>query len=534
MTSFTNAKVFTGTGPQEFAEAFTVQDGRFTWVGAAADLRESDSVDLRGATVLPGLLDVHQHPSMLAELVDSVVLLQPRVGSVAEMLEVLGTHPNLGKGPDAWVEGFGHNESGYPEGTPTRHDLDKVSTTQPVYCLRADVHTAVCNSFLLDLAGITADTPDPDGARFGRFPDGTPNGVLEEFAAIEAVTRLKPVPDADEWVRRIVALGEHYGRLGLTTLDDLLASHTPDSLQTFRRAAEAGFAQRVGLFWKWDPTHGLPDLTDDDRTGDVRVAGVKVITDGAYSNRTAWTVDPYPGTCDHGYPTVSVADMADAVAWARRNGVQAAIHAMGDAAISLVIDTFADDEPWLTDRPSIRIEHCTLVSPAMLDRVEAARMRFGLVSHTIFLFAEYGSYETNLSPAQFEIAYPIRSFYERAPFTALASDAPATAWVDADNPFPSVQAAVLRRAHNGADIGQKEAVTVGQALELYTGRAAACTTASNVGTIEEGRDADFVVLDRDIFTVDPHLIDEVRVTETWLRGRRVWPTAPVTDPSNHR
>lgn len=166
----------------------------------------------------------------------------------------------------------------------------------------------------------------------------------------------------------------------------------------------------------------------------------------------------------------------------------------------------------------------------MIDRLEAARMRFALVSHTIFLFAEYGNYEANLSPAQFEIAYPIRSFYERVPHTALASDAPATAWAEADNPFPSIKAAVTRRAHNGADIGQSEAVTVGQALHLFTGRAASCTTASNVGTIEVGRDADFVLLDRDVFAIEPDRIDEVRVEQTWLRGRRVWPTTSPTQP----
>lgn len=523
MTSFTNAKVFTGTGEATFAEAFTVTDGRFSWVGAAADLTDPGAVDLHGATVLPGLLDVHQHPSMLAELVDSVVLLPPAVASVAEMLDVLRTHPNLGRGPDAWVEGFGYNEADYPDGAPTRADLDRISTTQPVYCLRADVHTAVCNSYLLNLAGITADTPDPEGARFGREPDGTPNGVLVEFAALQAVTRLKPVPDADEWVRRIVALADHYGRLGLTTLDDLLANHTPDSLTTFRRAADAGFWPQVGLFWKWDPSEGLRDLTDEDRTGRVRVAGVKLITDGAYSNRTAWTVDPYPGTThDCGLPTLTPEELVRGAEWARRNGVQAAVHAMGDAAISMVIDTFADWEPWLADRPSVRIEHCTLVDQDMLDRLTAARMEFALVSHTIFFFAEYGNYATNLSAKQFEVAYPIRTFHAQVPATALASDTPATAWVDADNPFTSIKAAVTRRSHNGADIGQHESLTVGQALELYTHRAARCTTASHVGSIEVGMDADFVVLDRDPFTTHPDELDQVTVTQTWSRGTRVW------------
>ena len=121
--------------------------------------------------------------------------------------------------------------------------------------------------------------------------------------------------------------------------------------------------------------------------------------------------------------------------------------------------------------PSIRLDHATLFSPAMIDRLNAARMSFAVVSHTIFLFAEYDSYERNLSPQQFDIAYPIRSFYEKVPYTALSSDTPATAWADADNVFVSIKAAVVRQAYNGADIGQAEAVTVPQALLLYTGRA---------------------------------------------------------------
>lgn len=98
-------------------------------------------------------------------------------------------------------------------------------------------------------------------------------------------------------------------------------------------------------------------------------------------------------------------------------------------------------------------------------------------------------------------------------------------WADADNPFTSIKAAVLRRAHNGADIGRHQAVTVGQALELYTHRAAACTTATGVGSIAAGMDADFIVLDRDPFTIASHEIDQIRVLETWIQGRRVWPPA---------
>lgn len=518
--SFKHAKVFLGTGEADFAEAFTVTDGTFSWVGATADAPD-DAFDLGGATVLPGLLDVHLHPALLAELADSVDLLPPGVGSVAALVERLRLHPNLGGGPDDWVEGFGYTEARYPEGGPTRHDLDRVSTTQPVVARRADVHTAVVNSFVLERAGITRDTPDPEGARFDRFPDGEPNGVLCELPAIERVYARRPAPTADDWVKRLVKVSDRLLRLGITTVDDMLASVIPGCLAVYRRAELAGYRPRTGLFLLWPP-EGLPELTDADRTGRVRVAGVKLLLDGAFSNRTAWTKDPYPGTCAHGLRTATSEQTRDAVAWARRNGVQAALHAMGDAAIAEIVDTFADEEPWLEGRPSITIQHATLFSPEMIDKVKRARMRFGVISHTIFFFAEWDAYEANLSEAQFRIAYPIKDFYEQLPSTALASDAPATAWSGCENVFWSVKAAVLRRSYSGADLNQAQAITVGQALELYTGRAARVTTAAGVGTIEVGREGSFVVLDADPFTLPPEHLDRVGVVATWVAGEPAW------------
>jgi predicted amidohydrolase YtcJ len=196
---------------------------------------------------------------------------------------------------------------------------------------------------------------------------------------------------------------------------------------------------------------------------------------------------------------------------------------MGDRALNHVLDLVADEESWMDPLPSIRLEHATLFSRSMIDRLNSARMSFAVVSHSIFLFAEYDSYHHNLSPKQFEIAYPIRSFYESVPFTALSSDRPATAWADADNVFVSIKAAVLRRAYNGADIGQAEAITVPQALLLYTGRARHVAPLDEVGLIENGYEGTFVVLDRDIFTIDPGEIDQVRVAQTWIRGEQVYP-----------
>ena len=523
MTSqlYVNGKVFTGHGEDDFVSAFSITDGVFSWAGDSVTGDEAAAVDLGGRTVLPGLLDVHTHPAFLSTLVDAVMCFPPLVGSLADLLDVLRTHPKLGLGPDQWIKGFGYDESKYPEGRgPTADDLDLVSHTQPVFVQRCDGHSSVANHRALQLAGITRDSADPAGAHFGRDGDGNLNGLLIETNATDVVFAAIPRPTPEQRVRDIARLQQHFAKRGIVGVADLLATMVPAPLTTFRAAAQCGLQIQCALYYAWssiaaDP---VPDLTDDERTGRMKIAGLKLFMDGAYSNRTAWTEDPYPGSHDHGMHTLTDEDLRNAVNWARRNRIQVAVHAMGDRALNHVLDMFGDDEPWLGDRPSIRLDHATLFSPAMIDRMNAARMTFAVVSHSIFLFAEYDSYQRNLSPAQFEIAYPIRSFYEKVPFTALSSDTPATAWADADNVFVSIKAAVLRRAYNGADIGQAEAVTVPQAILLYTGRAGQIAPLDRLGRIETGYEGSFVVLDRDIFTIDPEEIDQVRIAQTWISG----------------
>jgi predicted amidohydrolase YtcJ len=525
MTSrlFVNAKVFTGTGEDDFATAFRIDDGIFGWVGDQADV--AGGTDLGGRTVLPGLLDAHSHPSLLASLAGAVPLLPPDVRSIAGLLDRLRTHPDLGR-DDRWIEGFGFDESGYPEGRkPTRHDLDSVSATQPVFVRRCDTHSVVCNSRALQHAGITRDTPDPDGGRFGRDADGEPDGLLVERPAFDRVLALRPPVGHDEEVAHLARLDTHFLERGIVAVGDLMATiTTAEPLRLFREAERSGLRPQFALYYAWTDlvAAGLPDLTDDDRTGRMKIAGVKLVMDGAYSDRTAWTDDAYPGSCRHGLQTASDDDLRGAAAWARRNGVQVAVHAMGDRALRYVVDVLGGEEPWLPDRPSVRLEHATLFSADLLDRLEAAPMEFGVVTHSIFFFAEYDSYARNLSKDQFSVAYPIRSFYERVPCSALSSDTPATAWSDADDVFVSVQAAVLREACNGADFNQAEAVSVAQALLLYTGRARLVAPFDGVGLIQPGFEGSFVVLDRDVFTVPPREIDRVRVQETWIRGEQAF------------
>ncbi|GAB3595561.1 amidohydrolase [Microbacterium tumbae] len=518
---FTHARVFTGEAETAFASAFRIEGGQVVWIGDVADVAGEESIDLGGRTVLPGLIDSHTHPALMAGTAAAAECFPPAVASPDDLVRVLRAHAE--NAPGEWILGRGFDDTKFPGGRmPTAADLDRVSTERPVLVWRCDAHSAVCNSKALEIAGITAETPDPDGARFERDAEGRPNGVLTEIPASGAVAAFIPPPTRDEQIDAIVALGEELATRGIVAVCDLLSTRIEDPLGAFRAAADRGFATRVALYPGWDPGHPLADLAPGDTEGRIRIAGVKVVLDGAYSNRTAHVHEAYPGSCDHGLSLVDDEDVLAAAAWARRNGVQLAVHAMGDRALDRVVELFGDAEPWLADIPSVRIEHATIVSEEYLERLNGGRMRFGIATHTVFFFAEYDGYEKALRAEQVPDAYPIGRLYAALEPLALSSDRPATAWSGADDVMLSVEAAVRRRTYNGVEFGADAAITVAQALLLYTGRARLLSPLEGVGLLAPGYDGSFAVLDRDVFAVPAEEIAAVRVAETWVRGERVF------------
>lgn len=526
--AFINGKIFTARSETEFTSAFRIKNGKFTWIGDASEVNDPNAIDLGGRTVLPGFIDVHTHPTYVAMNVLAVPCTIPVVGSIAEMIGALKKHPNYGKGPNDWIEGFGYDESKLAEHrTPTVADLDKVSTTQPVYVMRSDCHSGICNTRALEIAGITRDTPDPEGGHFGRYENGEPNGFLEEHSANNAVRRHITVPDYESKVASILSTSRHYNERGIVAISELMAQVSPfDDLQVYREAEMRGLRQQSALYFTWtgikdDP---IPDLTDEQRNGRMKFAGLKLFADGSVSGRTAWVNEPYRCSHEHGYSTITEEDMQSAYEWAKRNKVQIAVHAMGDKTLQQVIDFYADKEPWMgAGIPSVRLEHITLLNDAQMRQMNEATMSFGASTQIIFFFAEYESYVRNLTESQFRHAYPVKSFYENIKHLGISSDAPATTWADPDNVFVSIKAAVTRKAYNGADIVPEQAITVPQAVLLYTARAASVAPYNgSLGQIAEGFEASFIVLDRDIFAIDTNDIDELVVEQTWIQGEKVY------------
>lgn len=528
--TYFNAKVFTGESDSAFADAFTIRDGRFAWVGSmAGQTPPAGAIDLGGRAVVPGFIEAHTHPLLVAETISSVPCTIPAVHSIAEILEALKKHPNYGKGPEDWIMGWGHDESKLAEHrTPTRHDLDKVSTTQPVYLLRSDVHSGVCNTRALEIAGITRDTPDPDGGVIGHDPDGEPNGVFTELAANALIRNAIEKPDFGNAVRAMAACGPHYRERGYAAITEMMAKTggATDTLAVFREAAKAGLDVQAGLYRIWkggDDPRGMADLTEDEKTGQMKVVGIKLFADGSISGQTAWVSRPYRGTGGHGMCILEIPTLEAGYEYAKRNGIQISIHVMGDLSIQRIIDFFEGKKGWMKGVPSVRLEHVSLITAKQLDQMRRQELEYGLTTQIIFAFAEYEGYAKALDPEVFRTIYPVKTLSEKCEALALSSDAPATTWMDPEDVFVSVKAAVVRKTYNGVSINSGEAVSVGRALYLYTGGASKLVAYDiPVGMVKAGFEANFSVLTADPFTISPEALDEVRISAFYRRGELVY------------
>ncbi|QPK94339.1 amidohydrolase [Actinomyces sp. zg-332] len=524
---YKNARVFTGESETDFVTAFAIENGKFVWVGDSSEVDCEDAIDMHGELILPGFIDAHTHPTYISMLVDAIPCTVPVVNSIEEMIAALRKHPNFGKGENAWIEGWGYDESKLAEGrTPTTEDLDKVSTTQPVYVLRSDCHSGICNSRALEIAGITKDTPNPPGAEYGRYPDGRPNGILIEHGANQTVMQAKGSSGFEAEVEKLVRTSEHLSERGIVACADMFCIPAEfEHLDLYREAEKLGYKQLTQVFYDFASLEQYPikELSQDRKNGRTFVGGLKLFMDGSMSNRTAYMHEPYPDTTDNfGMRTASDKIMQEALDFARENQIQIAFHGMGDAAIETIIDFYGDVEPWMGQYPSVRIEHATLLDPRLIEKMNSKRMKFGVVSNIDFFFAEWDSYSVNLSPEQYARTYMVKEIYRGIEASAMSSDCPATTWADPDNVFMSIKAAVTRRAYNGEDIVQDQKITVPQALLMYTGKAHLVGIMPTVGKIAVGYEASFITLSHDIFSVDPDFIDQIKVAKTWIQGELVW------------
>lgn len=530
--TFINGKIFTSNPEQPYASSMFVRDGKVIWIGEQEDLPKikGDCVDLKGKRVLPGIIDAHMHPLFLAGTSKQIACTPPMVHSIKDLLKQI-VSVRESQGPEKWIEGWGYDEGKLTEGrAPTRWDLDNAAADVPVIITRTCGHIAVVNSKALELAGITKATPDLQGGKIDRNVNGEPTGVLRENAK-DLVRQLMPAKSFEENVSALSELSPTLLAHGITAITDLMARTDPyDYLDIYNAAAKEGLKQRTVLYYLWEDLRDEPvlELTKTSRENQIHIGGIKLFADGSVSGQTAWVYPPFLGDEEnYGIQTTSREELLAAAKAADLNDIQLVVHGMGEQAIELIVDTFYENKGWLTDSPSIRIEHAAMPTSKAIKRAGDASIAF--VPQPIFLFAEIESYINNLGAERTKQTYPIQTMLKAGVKVAFSSDAPATAWADPSNPFVGIKSAVTRKAYDGTDTGAEQKVDIETAITLYTRAAQEITRIPNVGQLSPGYNADFIVLDQDILVISPEKIDEVRVLETYLAGELAYQRNVITN-----
>lgn len=527
--AFVNGKIFTSDTSEPgalYAEALLCDGGRILFAGAEKDLPagEYPRIDLGGRTVIPGFVDAHMHPVMLADFSRQIACLPPKVNSIQELIQEIA-RVRSEKPEGDWIKGWGYDEGKFAEHrSPNRYDLDKGSSDFPVFLTRSCEHIRCVNSKALELAGITRDTPDPQGGEIERDEHGEPTGVLKENAR-DLVLPFMPPETKESTVASLIDLGNLLTSQGIVAVTDMGNLHEGGNYEFYEEAVKRGFRQRVSLYYMWDyfmddPLFDIaPELMDRNRQ--IRIAGLKLIGDGSISGKTAWLSEPYLGTEECGFPVYSDESMERALEFCKRTGCQLSVHAMGGRAIDRVIDRVYPEKDWTDGKvPCLRVEHLTEPSDRAVAR--AAERGFGFASQPIFEYCEIETYKSNMDPERLRHIYPHRTMLDRGVKLCLSTDAPATSWAVPSDPFSNLKSAVTRYACDGTDIGQDERLDIETAMILYTKESAEVSGFAGLGVLKPGYAADFAVLSDDLFTVDPMKIDEVRVEETYIGGERVY------------
>lgn len=525
-TALINGKVYTADTNKKWTQAVLIEGNRILFTGTNDEVKKlsdnnTETIDLGGKLLLPGFIDNHTHFISGGFYLNGLDLRPAK--STTEFKNILKDY--VKKHPKGWIVGGDwDHEAWEKKDLPHKSWIDDFTKDQPVLINRFDGHMALANSAALKLAGITKDTKSPDGGLIVKDPvTGEPTGMLKDNA-MSLVYTLIPDPSQEEYDQACALALDWAKSLGVTSIQDITYKNDLLVYQRFQKADKLTCRVYTRL-----PVSEYKNLVNAGITANfgsdlIKLGSLKVFADGSLGSSTAWFFEPYvQDTTTSGLPNDIVTDgrLREWALDADKNGLQLSIHAIGDKANRYILDLFgeivATNPAW--DR-RFRIEHAQHIRFEDIPLFK----KFGVIASVQpYHCIDDGVWaEKRIGPERIKYTYPFRSFRDSGVKMTFGSD-----WTVATlNPILGIYAAVTRRTlddknPNGWVPEQK--ITVEEAVNAYTiNNAYGAFEENDKGSITPGKLADLVVLDSDIFTIDPAKIKDSKVVMTIFDGKIIY------------
>src|SRR5699024_6354444 len=492
-------------------------------------------IDLKGATMIPGFIDTHNHILDYSLNKNKVDCSSPLNKNIPDMLEnIKKKTQNTSKGE--WIEGYSYDDTALQEQRhPTRKELDQVTPDHPFYMKHITNHFAVANSKALELAGIPNDVKNPAGGKFGRDKDGYLNGVLYEFSAMDFVQSKIPLPTVEEMVDALEIGAKDYLAEGITTNADAGIGLFYDGEREFQAhllaAANGANPMRAQLMIMHTLLRSgelFSDYTAEQlnkeiqkrSNGKAQLDRAKLFQDGSIQGFTAALREPYHTAPDiTGDVLHNQEDFNEEISNLHERGFRIAIHGNGDRAIKSILTAYENAiEKLPRENHRHRVEHVQTATTEDLDKMKALHVIGSVFINHVYYWGDRHK-ELFLGPERAARIDPLRDMVERNILTTLHSDCPVTPI----SPLFSVWAAVNRLTSEGKVLGEEQKVDVLTALKMMTIYGAEMNgTESENGSIEVGKLADFAILDSDPTQIAPLKIKDITVQATVIDGELVY------------
>ena len=521
-----NARVWTVDADLPEAEAIAIRDGSILAVGPAGEIQahagpDTRLIDAKGRLILPGFIDNHTHFTDGGFQLQRIDLRHAQTPE--EFARLVGEWAR--RHPGRWITGGTWDHDNFPGGDlPTRQLIDPYTPETPVFVRRYDGHMGLVNTFTLQMAGITSETPDPPGGQIVRDPEtGEPTGILRN-AAMNLVTRLIPEDTMEDLVNATRLALEEAARNGVTGIHDM---SSPEDLQAYQYLHRKGeltarvYAILPFSHWEHLAAAGIRAPFGDDF---IRVGGLKAMADGSLGSSTALFFEPY--TSDPSTRGLATDVMGDGrlEKWAMaadKAGLQPVIHAIGDSANSRILDLY---EQIIRENPGhdrrMRIEHAQHIHPKDFRRFA----ELGVIAsvHPYHAIDDGRWAEGRIGHERCQTTYPFRQFLDNGVIMSFGSD-----WTVAPlSPLLGIYAAVTRRTLDGKNPGgwfPEQKITVEEAIKAHTITSAYSAYQEGLtGSITPGKRADLVMLSGDILKIDSVEIRDTRVVLTMVDGKVVY------------